>query len=729
MITISKQQNEPNGSDGANEPNGSDAISAEKNPNANLLRGFALAICAIAIVAIFAGAVWGKYAQDVSATTELKVTVGDYTINKTKMQAVMRNLSTKPTTLKFVTGTEVPAGLTNIATTSLNGASTAGIQENEGSKIGVYQSSDGSTLYIAPMKEDGTAVTDSSVMYAPTDCSNFLQGSEEYTNLGSNLTSIECSNLNTSRVTTMANMFSNCSALTSLDVSNFDVKKVTNMAYMFAVCSKLTTLDISNFKTTSALTSTATMFAACAELTTLTLPSDFNVSGVTDMSYMFSNCYVLPSIDVSMFSTSSATNMAGMFNGCYQLTSLDLSGFNTGNVTTMKDIFKNNHRLQSITLGASFDFVGSDGYLPTPNSTYITGADNTNWYDTTTGTGYTPANLATFHNTLNATRTYSVLPIYTISRSSLNSALSSLSSNSPTSLKFVKGSEVPSGLTKTASIQTTGSGEIGTYYDSSTSTIYVAPASSVNSTSVMYADTFYYFLADNKVGTYITTIDLSNVDTSKATSFHSMFYNFTKLTSIDVSSFDTSNVTVMQAMFNNCTALKEIKGLENFDTRNVTNMSGMFRRTAVTSLDLSSFDTSSVEDMSNMFLSCSSLSNLNVSRFNTSSVSNMSYMFSGCSALTSVDLSSFNTSSVSNMSYMFYSCSALTSVDLSRFNTSSVSNMKSMFNGCSALTSLNISSFDTSSVEDMSSMFCACSSLTSLDLSKFDTSNTALWKI
>ena len=38
-------------------------------------------------------------------------------------------------------------------------------------------------------------------------------------------------------------MFDGCSKLTSLDVSNFDTSKVTSMGYMFAGCSSLTSLD------------------------------------------------------------------------------------------------------------------------------------------------------------------------------------------------------------------------------------------------------------------------------------------------------------------------------------------------------------------------------------------------------------------------------------------------------------------------------------------------------
>ncbi len=176
--------------------------------------------------------------------------------------------------------------------------------------------------------------------------------------------------LNTSRVTDMSYMFNDCSALTSLDVSGFDTSRVTDMRSMFYNCTQLKSLDVSGFDT----------------------------SRVTDMGYMFLCCSALTSLDVSGFDTSRVTSMVGMFGWCKALTSLDLSGFDTSKVTTMDNMFRDCTKLKSVTLGKAFKFVGTDGYLPTPSSTYITGADG-KWYDTNTGTGYTPEALASVERT------------------------------------------------------------------------------------------------------------------------------------------------------------------------------------------------------------------------------------------------------------------------------------------------------------------------------------------
>lgn len=89
--------------------------------------------------------------------------------------------------------------------------------------------------------------------------------------------------LDTSEVTNMSSMFSNCSGLTSLDLSNFNTSKVTNMSSMFNGCSKLTSLNLSNFDI-SKVTSMNSMFGLCSELEYIDLsnwdPSNLPSSGL-----------------------------------------------------------------------------------------------------------------------------------------------------------------------------------------------------------------------------------------------------------------------------------------------------------------------------------------------------------------------------------------------------------------------------------------------------------------
>ncbi|WP_160119342.1 BspA family leucine-rich repeat surface protein [Listeria monocytogenes] len=105
----------------------------------------------------------------------------------------------------------------------------------------------------------------------------------------------------------------------------------------------------------------------------------------------------------------------------------------------------------------------------------------------------------------------------------------------------------------------------------------------------------------------VTSLDLSDFDTSQATNMRYMFFK-SSMTSLDLSNFDTSKVTDMSWMFSeSATASLD---LSSFDTSSVTSMRGMFCESAATSIDVSSFDTSKVTDMHFMFAWASQLQNI-----------------------------------------------------------------------------------------------------------------------
>ena len=179
-----------------------------------------------------------------------------------------------------------------------------------------------------------------------------------------------------------------------------------------------------------------------------------------------------------------------------------------------------------------------------------------------------------------------------------------------------------------------------------------------------------------------------NAATDNGTRCAYLFYGCKSITSLNLSDFDTSNVTDMQYMFYNCTNL--------------------------TTLDVSNWNTSNVTSMLYMFANCNQLTSLDVSNWNTSKVTTMKHMFYWCDKLTSLDVNNFDTSNVTNMSYMFCGCNNLTSLDLSNFDTSKVTNMTYMFSGCNKLIELNMSNCDISKVTSSSNISGAFSSCTAL---------------
>ena len=144
----------------------------------------------------------------------------------------------------------------------------------------------------------------------------------------------------------------------------------------------------------------------------------------------------------------------------------------------------------------------------------------------------------------------------------------------------------------------------------------------------------------------------------------------------------------MGSMFESCSSLTSLD-LSNFNTSKVTNMNYMFHGcSGLTSLDLSNFDTSNVTNMMCMFYGCSGLTSLDVSSFNTSEATGLFRFFEDCSSLTNLDISSFDTRKVDDMRNMFNNDKSLTTIYVgSQWDTSNVRSSEGtmMFSGCTSL--------------------------------------------
>ena len=160
-----------------------------------------------------------------------------------------------------------------------------------------------------------------------------------------------------------------------------------------------------------------------------------------------------------------------------------------------------------------------------------------------------------------------------------------------------------------------------------------------------------YYTDDNNDGMYdLIFMSEEPICANKDSSY--LFYNLTNLTSLDLSNFNTSQVKNMYFMFISCRGLTSLD-LSNFDTSQVTDMSGMFDYCrGLTSLDVSNFDTSQVTRMRGMFSACSGLTSLYVSEYNsatqkgwtTINVINSSEMFSSCIKLVGGNGTKYNSS-------------------------------------------------------------------------------------
>ena len=114
--------------------------------------------------------------------------------------------------------------------------------------------------------------------------------------------------------------------------------EITNCNYMFYNLSNITNIDLSNFNA-SKVTEVKSMFHGCKSLISLDLNSFNNASSLIHMSKMFRDCNSLQFIDFQNLNTSKVLTMDNLFIECSKLTSLDLHNFNTSSVTNMEFMF------------------------------------------------------------------------------------------------------------------------------------------------------------------------------------------------------------------------------------------------------------------------------------------------------------------------------------------------------------------------------------------------------
>ena len=509
------------------------------------------------------------------------------------------------------------------------------------------------------------------------------------------LTSLDLSSFDTSNVSDMYCMFDGCKALTTLDLSSFDTSNVTNMGSMFYNCGSLPALDVSHFDTSN-VTNMDYMFYGCKALAALDVLS-FDTRNVSDMGGMFYGCAALSTLDLTSFDTAKVTDMSWMFNECKALTALDVSSFSTENVSNMGYMFRLCPKLQKVTFGADWKRVGTNGFLPTPSSAYIAGADG-KWYDTD-GNGYAPADIPS-----NKAMTYTAVApkkafaVYSADDGSLN---------------FYKRSSVPT---------------VGDAFEGKTVTaVYTGiESSSYNNTNQPWKS-------------YRSNIETARVvdDGISPSSCAYWFYGCSKMKSADVGKLDVSKATDLSSVFDMCSSLTNIEGLSDWDVGNATKVVQMFAFCSkLTSVgDLSNWDVSNVVKANGLFAFCSKLTSVgDLSNWDVSNVDTATMLFYKCSSIkTFGDLSRWNTSNMVHMQEMFEYCTSLTSLgDLSGWNTSKAKTIRLLFNGCTSLTSLEgIGKWDTSNVEDsngyahMAGVFEDCSNITKLDLSNWSNAKTS----
>ena len=355
-----------------------------------------------------------------------------------------------------------------------------------------------------------------------------------------NLTSIEgMEHLNTSMVTHMRNMFSNCSQLNSIP-TGFTTDNVTDMDYMFNGCAGLSSLDLSTFDT----------------------------SKVRWMSDMFKGCTNLEEVNLSSFNTENVVVFTSMFEDCSSLTNLDLSNFtfDAASADYTNNMLRNCSALQSLIVPDSAYMLNSTACIGVGTASqpcHLSYPKGFNLWGTVMGDGYFTWKGGYFTDDREA---YAVL--------------SGSGSNKTLTFRYDIGR---SDYANTYGMNT--GDNLPGWYDERANVTEVVFDSSFEDARPTSCHRWFQGMSGL---TDITDME-QYLNTEKVTNMNMMFLNCSGLTFLDVSNFDTSNVTDMGSMFDGCSSLKGIN-VSNFDTSNVTDMGTMFYQcSSLESLNLSNF--------------------------------------------------------------------------------------------------------------------------------------------
>lgn len=147
--------------------------------------------------------------------------------------------------------------------------------------------------------------------------------------------------------------------LTYVDISNLDVSKVWRTAMMFSNCTSVQTIVLPK---NADLEYTANMFDGCGNLTNIVNIDSMIMKHCLHAVWMFSGCSKLGNIDVSDWEMNmrnlAGWSCAGIFNGCSSMTYFDVSKWNTSTWTALNSMFA----------GTSIESIDLSGWVSAKNS-------------------------------------------------------------------------------------------------------------------------------------------------------------------------------------------------------------------------------------------------------------------------------------------------------------------------------------------------------------------------
>ena len=526
------------------------------------------------------------------------------------------------------------------------------------------------------------------------------------------LRSIDLSNFDTSNVTDLSGMFFRCSSLESLDLSSFDTSKVTTFESLVYECSSLKELDLSMLDTSKA-NNMKYMVIRCTSLEKLNMRG-IDTSLVTTFDRFATGCTNLKEVDMTGIDTSVCTNMQQMFDGCSSLETLDLSSFDTSKVVDFSGMFRNCYRLKILNIPV-FDFKSINSYW----DSYI---------DVMFQNCYVLNGELVFRNV--RYYPYYSSKVFEGAVTDVNSHLT-LKYESPDDINLLTRMYNTKSANSNITLDYKPIGYSMVTFDTgcglSMDSAYVLNGNDLSLISpyveglefICWVDEFENEYTDRitvnedivltakwlvKDGTSVTLVEGSN--------FNSLIRS--DVLSKGIKSLEFTNTAIPQGYKSNAKLVSTDGNIRAFYYTEGTNgyVSPEF--------DGVSLNTSSA--CNNMFADLTSLETISFGNLNTTGMTTIKEMFIRDSSLKSIDLSGLDLSSVKDMTGAFHRCSSLTEFNFTGVDTSSCTTMEAMFEFCTSLEYLDISSFDTHNVNSFQAMFKDCNNLKTLKSPVFNMS-------
>lgn len=166
--------------------------------------------------------------------------------------------------------------------------------------------------------------------------------------------------LDLSSATRIDDCFRRCTALERVDIQPITAV-CTTVANAFNGCSSLTALDVSAWDF-SGVTSMRGFCRGCSALKTIVLPTASNPM-LTDIAQMLA-VTGLETVDINDFDVSAVTNMAALFTVCNSLREVIIPNWHAPNLTNTAELFGYDDHLERIDIsGLTMDKVTSVNYM------------------------------------------------------------------------------------------------------------------------------------------------------------------------------------------------------------------------------------------------------------------------------------------------------------------------------------------------------------------------------